>query len=104
MRSKLRRSALKCPTRKKPKVSAAESSGVENVEKNSAIAVTSISSTKISAIAFSSRGSIAGASQAVARRGVCGPGQEGEHGVERHRHDRDVDGQRQHETGVLAER
>ena len=42
---------------------AADSIGDEKVEKNSATAVTSISSTKIIAIALSSAGSSAGASQ-----------------------------------------
>ena len=67
--SKFRRSALKWPATKNPNVSAAESIGVEKVEKNSAIAVTSISSTKMSAIALSSAGSSAGASHAAATSG-----------------------------------
>ena len=46
-------------------MSAAERSGVENVEKKSASAVMSISSTKMRNTAFSRRGSIPGASHAV---------------------------------------
>ena len=43
----------------------AASSGLENVEKNSAIAVTSVSSARISDDGDSSAGSIAGASHAA---------------------------------------
>src|SRR5580765_2865357 len=62
---KLRRSALNRPATNSPKVKAADSSGVENVEKNTAIAVTIDSSAKVSQTALSMRGSIAGASQAA---------------------------------------
>ena len=48
----------------RPKVNAAERIGVENVEKNSAIAVISISSTRINPTASTSAGSSAGASHA----------------------------------------
>ena len=51
---------------KSAKVRPADKSGVENVEKKTAIAVTSISSTRISAIATRSAGSTAGASHARA--------------------------------------
>ena len=60
---KLRRSSLKWPITQSPTVSTAERNGLENVEKNSAIAVTSISSIMISTIAFSIAGSVGGAGQ-----------------------------------------
>src|ERR1700681_2404900 len=60
---KLRRSALNRPATNRPNANAADSSGDENVEKNSAIAVTMASSTKVSQTAFSMAGSTAGASQ-----------------------------------------
>ena len=42
--SKFRRSALKCPATHSPRVSSVASNGLENVEKNSASAVTTVSS------------------------------------------------------------
>ena len=42
---KLRRSPLKCPATHMPSVSSIDSSGLENVEKNSATAVISMSCT-----------------------------------------------------------
>src|SRR5262245_40000427 len=54
---------------KNRKVSAADRSGVENVEKNNAIAVTSASSTKVRKNARSSSASSAGRSQAATIRG-----------------------------------
>ena len=100
---KLRRSALNRPATKKPNVSAADSIGVENVEKNTAIAVTTDSSTKVSAIDFRSAGSSAGRSQAFATTRVGHPSHDAEHRVERERHDGQIDRQRQHEPGVFAE-
>src|SRR3984893_5602090 len=60
---KLRRSALNRPATNRPNANAADSSGVEKVEKNSAIAVTTESSTNVSQTALSMAGSAAGASQ-----------------------------------------
>ena len=56
-----------------PKVSVADRIGVEKVEKNSAIAVTIESSTKMSATAFSTAGSSTGASSVLIR--LAGPTQ-----------------------------
>ena len=57
------------PATNRPKVSAADSMGVEKVEKNSAIAVTMASSQKVRANAFSISGSSAGRSHPA---DVCG--------------------------------
>ena len=54
---------MKWPITHTPTVRPAERNGLENVEKKSATAVTSISSTKISSTAFNITGSVAGATQ-----------------------------------------
>src|SRR6187549_3654960 len=61
--SKFRRSALKWPAIHSAKVNAADRIGVENVEKNKAIAVTTESSTRMSPTALRMRGSEGGTSQ-----------------------------------------
>ena len=84
-------------------MSAADSIGVEKVEKNSAIAVTSISSTRIRHDGLEQRGIERRRVPGALRRGGPAPGHVGEHGVERHGHHREVHGERQHQAGVLAE-
>src|SRR5262245_45162921 len=65
--SKFRRSALKWPATHSAKVKAAERIGGENVEKNNAMAVTTDSSTTISATAFRIRGSEGGTSHVATK-------------------------------------
>src|SRR3954452_4850289 len=66
---KFRRSPLNLPTTKRPKVNAADKSGVEKADSSSAIAVTIDSSAKVNTNAFNNAGSTAGASQAAAAAG-----------------------------------
>jgi len=56
---------LKWPITQSPAVSIAERNGLENVEKNSAIAVTSINSIMMRTIAFSMAGSVGGSGDAA---------------------------------------
>ena len=72
------------------------------MEKNNAMAVMSISSTKIRNSALRSAGSIPGVPARLSERRL-GPGHVGEHGVERGGHDRHVDRESQHQPGVLTQ-
>ena len=87
----------------RPSVRPADRNGLENVEKKSAMAVTSISSTRMRPTARSMPGSVAGAAHDARTSGDTLARHVGQHRVERHDHHHDVDDQRQPQAAVLAE-